>query len=429
MDTEAHLQHGLETDPENAERRSARGLMLAGIARDLEAPYCFQAAVEQNPNDSAIWCNLGNAMLDAKLANCAIECHRRAIALSPKNGVYHGNLATSLAQLERHGDAIAEFSRALELNPDDHVARLGRARSRLVRGEYALGWPDYEARLKSPFAERKRLPGRTWDGSRQSGRRLLVVMEQDLGDLIWIARYLPHVKARCGELIVECPQALATLIAGIGAADRLIEGGGPLPDADLHCHLRSLPGLLMPVLGTAAAVPYLSPPRDRGTLFARLTNSVGAKLKVGIAWSGGDGPGKGQGEPRTLRRFLEAFVMPRVALFGLEPQERVTELAAPAQATAIADLSPFIVHFGDVAAAIAQLDLVVTSDSPIAHLAGALAKPVWVLLDSPAHWFWLLDRYDSPWYPSMRLFRPHTDGNHDHAFDAAAARLFSLAIE
>jgi Flp pilus assembly protein TadD len=428
-DAEAFLQRALKADPENADLHSARGLMLAGMGRDLEALWCFRAAAERNADDPAIWSNLGSALLRSKQTASAIACHRRAIALSPPTGLYHCNLATAFARSERHEDAVAEFTRALELNPNDHLARLGRARSRLIRGEYRLGWSDYEARLRNGFASRKLLPGKIWDGSPRPGRRLLIVMEQDRCELIWIARYLPHVKARCGELIVECPREMLSLIERMGVADRVIEAGEALPDADLHCHLGSLPGLLMAEFGAAASVPYLTPPQERSTRVARLTRGVAGKLKVGIAWSGSVEPGKGQGEARTLRRFLHAFVMPRVALFSLEPQDRVTELAAPAQAAAIADLAPFIADFGDMAAAVAQLDLVIAIDGPIAHLAGALAKPVWVLLDAAPHWLWLLDRKDSPWYPSMRLFRPRTDGNHDHAFDTAAARLMSLAME
>jgi ADP-heptose:LPS heptosyltransferase len=208
----------------------------------------------------------------------------------------------------------------------------------------------------------------------------------------------------------------------------LIGGGEPSPDADFHCHWASLPGLLMPELGAAANVPYLTPPQERGARFARPMQGSEEKLKVGISWSGGLESGEGRGEARTLLRFLQAFALPRVALFSLEPQERVAELAGSAQAATVADLSPFIADFADLAAAVAQLDLVIAVDGPIAHLAGALAKPIWVMLDAAAHWLWLLDRSDSPWYPSMRLFRPRVDGNHDYAFDAAAARLMTLAM-
>ena len=204
-DAETVLLRAIESDLENGDLHKARGLALVQMGRNLEALLCYRNAVECNPSDPGAWNNLGNALFRSKQLTSAIECQRQAIALAATNPLYRYNLGTSLAELQRHDEAIAEFTRALELNPGYHLARWNRARSYLVLGQYRAGWMDYEARIGGGLVPQKDIPGERWDGRPCAGRRLLVITEQGYGDTIWAARYLPHAKARCGELVMECP--------------------------------------------------------------------------------------------------------------------------------------------------------------------------------------------------------------------------------
>jgi hypothetical protein len=194
----------------------------------------------------------------------------------------------------------------------------------------------------------------------------------------------------------------------------------------LHCYLCSLPGLFTPNLTSISDLPYLAAPPDRTAKFAALIPQVKGQIKVGIVWSGSVTFGKNHRRAQRLLSFFQACALPGVQLYSLQKGEPVGELTSLPRGGPIIDLGPHLKDFADTAAAVARLDLIVMTDSAVAHLAGALGKPVWVLLGHNAHWLWLLDRSDSPWYPSMRLFRPRAEGEWDHVFDSVSAELLSM---
>jgi hypothetical protein len=213
----------------------------------------------------------------------------------------------------------------------------------------------------------------------------------------------------------------------MGVADRLVAKGEALPEADLHCHLCSLPGLFTQDLASIPAAPYLTAPRERRERLRPLFAAAGGQLKVGVVWSGSVTFKKNHERAQPLLRFFQAFALPGVQLYSLQKGPREGELRALPQGGPIIDLAPHLADFADTAAAIAELDLVIMTDSAVAHLAGAMGKPVWLLLGYLAHWLWLLERADSPWYPSLRLLRPRAEGDWDHVFDSAAVELMKLA--
>jgi hypothetical protein len=358
----------------------------------------------------------------------AVACHQRALALSDnKEPLFHQNLGTALAEAGRHGEAVIAFSRALQLDPGRDLVRWDRGRSYLYLGNYRQAWPDYEFRRFTGQLPEKRLPGKPWAGQPFAGERLVLIVEQGFGDTLWAARYLPRVKALGGELMMECQKELIPLIATMGVADCLIPRDQPLPDADYHCYLCSLPGLFTFDFATIPTASVFAPPRDRMQKFVPLLDEARRRLKVGIVWSGSVTFKRNQERAQSLLRFFQGFALPGVQLFSLQKGPPEEELRSLPRGGPIIDLSPLIHDFADTAAAIAQLDLIIMTDSAVAHLAGAMGKPAWVLLGHVAHWLWLHDRTDSPWYPSMRLFRPRANGDWDYVFDSASTELMALA--
>lgn len=426
-EAESLLSEALALAPNNSDLWNARGVMFAAMERYLNAIRCYREALERNPNSSGVWTNLGNALTEVKQLKSAIACHRKAITLSdnPSALLYH-NLGTSLGQATLHGEAIAAFTRALDIKPDYHMARWDRGLSYLHLGNYRQGWADYETRLVSGQVPVRNLPGTKWNGTPYPGQRLLVAIEQGFGDTLWACRYLPRVKALGGELVVECQPELIPLIASMAVVDQIIARDNPLPVADFHCHFCSLPGLFSPDLTSIPASPYLAASPDRLNKLQSLFDKAGGRLKVGIVWSGSVTFKKNHERAQKLMRFMQSFNQPGVQLYSLQkgpPQQAISSLPRGAR---IVDLAPLLDDFADTAAAISYLDLIIMTDSAVAHLAGAMGKPVWLLLGHVAHWLWMSDRTDCLWYPSLRLFRPRAPGDWDHVFDTAALELMNL---
>ncbi|QYD71681.1 tetratricopeptide repeat-containing glycosyltransferase family protein [Paraburkholderia edwinii] len=427
-EAETLLRDAIAADPHNSDLRNARGVMFAAMKRNLDAVWCYRDALAINPRAAGIWTNLGNALTSLKHLKGAIYCHQRAIALSQgETSLLHHNLGTALAEAGMHGEAVVAFTRAIEQRKQYDLARWDRGRSYLYLGNYRQAWPDYEVRLVTGQLPKKELPGRQWNGEAYAGKRLVLVVEQGFGDTLWVARYLPRVKALGGELVIECQAELISLIAAMGVADRLIARNSPLPAADFYCYLCSLPGLFTNDVNSIPAAPYFFPSADRAAKLAPLFDRARGRLKVGIVWSGSVTFKKNHERAQPLMRFFQAFALPGVQLYSLQKGPRTSELTSLPKGGPIIDLAPHLEDFADTAAAVSQLDLVIMTDSAVAHLAGAMGKPVWVLLGYVAHWLWLEGRTDSPWYPSMRLFRPRAEGDWDHVFDSASVELMTLA--
>jgi Flp pilus assembly protein TadD len=418
------LRDAIARDPTNASLRNARGVMFASMKRHLDAVWCYRDALAFDAAATGVWTNLGNALTQLNHLKTAISCHRRAIALSSgRDPLLHHNLGTSLSEAGQYGEAILSFTRAVGLKADYHMARWDRALAYLYLANYRQGWADYEIRKVTGQLPARALPGTEWDGQPYPGKRLVLLSEQGFGDMIWVARYFPRIKALGGELVIECRPELIPLIENMGVADHLIPRGAALPAADLHCYICSLPGFFTPDLASIPSPPYLTPPRERLNKFSQLCAQASRRLKVGIVWSGSVTFGKNHRRAQRLMQFFQAFALPGVQLYSLQKGPPTKELKSLPRGGPIIDLDPHLNDFADTAAAIAQLDLVIMTDSAVAHLGGALSKPVWVLLGHNAHWLWLLGRGDSPWYPSLRLFRPRAEGDWDHVFDSAAAEL------
>ncbi|MEN2470075.1 tetratricopeptide repeat protein [Burkholderia sp. GS2Y] len=427
-EAEEILRVAIARDPANSDLRNARGVMFAAMNRFLDAVWCYRDALTINPKGAGIWTNLGNALTNLKHLKGAVHCHQRAISLSQgETSMLHHNLGTALAEAGQHGEAVMAFTRAIGQRKQYDLARWDRARSYLYLGNYRQAWPDYEVRIVTGQLPKKALPGRQWSGEAYGGKRLVLIVEQGFGDTLWVARYLPRVKALGGELLIECQSELIPLIDSMGVADRLIPRDAPLPSADYYCYLCSLPGLFTSDFASIPTGPYLPVPADRVAPFEPLFERAGRRMKVGIVWSGSVTFKKNHERAQSLMRFFQAFALPGVQLYSLQKGPRHRDLTDLPNGGPIIDLAPYLNDFADTAAAISHLDLVIMTDSSVAHLTGAMGKPVWVLLGHVAHWLWLLDRTDSPWYPTMRLFRPRAEGDWDYVFDSASVELMNFA--
>jgi hypothetical protein len=296
----------------------------------------------------------------------------------------------------------------------------------LLLGDYERGWAEYEWRWRTGEMHLPSFAQPRWDGAPLGGRTVLLYAEQGLGDALQFVRYAPLVRQRGGRVIVACRAPLLRLLAGCAGIDRLADQAGDLPAFDVYAPLLSLPHLLGTTLATVpAAVPYLHADpalveRWRGELAA------GPAFRVGIGWQGSPLHPADRRRSVPVSFFRPLAAVPGVRLYSLQKGTGAEQLGGPHGRFPAEDLSPRLADFADTAAVMKNLDLVITVDTALAHLAGALGLPVWVALPFAPDWRWLTGRDDSPWYPTARLFRQPRAGAWAEVFGALAAELRRL---
>jgi tetratricopeptide (TPR) repeat protein len=424
----------------------------AGIVENLRGRYedsvtILEAVVRAAPDDAQAWSALADsqralrrldqaeAAVDEALRRDLSSVHARVVRgqlaydrgafdraeaafasaaeLVPNHPEPHLNLGVLAHGLGRVDEALRQLERAVALAPADPLAQFDLGMTRLLVGDFPRGFAACEWRMRDPRLRRlypwlERLP--MWDGSPLEGGTLLIAREQGIGDFLLWARLLPAARARVGRVVVECPPSLAPLYAGFPGIDELIIGTVPFeraPEFAAHVPICSLPF----VLGVEAdAIPPPLPlpvDHDRARAFRSRFAARGYHRSVGIVWAG---------EPsHTLDRFrscgLDAFSalagVPDVGWVGLQKGVAEREALAPPAGLDLLALGDELHAFDDTAAAVAGLDLVITVDTSVAHLAGTLGAPVWLLEGFGNPWLWQLERSDSPWYPTMRIFRQH----------------------
>ncbi|MBW4579432.1 MAG: tetratricopeptide repeat protein [Tildeniella nuda ZEHNDER 1965/U140] len=402
--------------PENGQAYHNLGVILVEQGKLDEALSYYLQALSVQPNDAVALNTIGTILQQQGKATTAIEYHRRALIVRPDYPDALNSLGTALQHQGNFQEAMLCFDQALTLNPEDASARYNRSLILLTEGNYHQGFPEYEWRLKTqefpPCPFRQPL----WDGSDLTGRTILLHAEQGLGDTIQFIRYAAIVAQRGGRIVLTCHQPLMRLLSTVPEIAQLVPLGYPVPNFDVYAPLMSLPGILGTTLETVPAqIPYLTPPAESRVQLAippRLKElakqpdqSHQPPLKVGIVWSGGHLYKKNQSRSCPLMHFQRLLQLPDIAYYSLQKGIAQINLAELGWESQVQDLSSQLSDLADTAAAIAQLDLVITVDTSIAHLAGALGKPVWVLLTFLPDWRWMLHREDTPWYPTMRLFR------------------------
>ncbi len=420
----------LAIDPHITHAWGNIGVVLR-VKEDPEAAIvCYRHALGIGGPPQAVIGNLGNALKDCDRLDEAISCHVKSVELNGDQATAHHNLGISYRQAGRYREAIAAFERALELKPGWTSASWDLALARLHVGDFKGGWPLYEARWQLGELSMPKLSKPQWDGGSVEGKTVLLHSEQGFGDAIQCVRYAKALKQRgAARVLLDCKPPLARLFATVDGVDMIVPRGERLPPFDVHCPLNSLPGLFGTDTTTIpGATPFVKAPEGAAARFAQALALAGSRLKVGIVWSGSVTFKDNRHRAASLTRFLMAFGLPGICLFSLQKGPPEAELRRLGPDAPIVDLAPLIEDFADTAAVIGQLDLVLMTDSSVAHLCGALGHPVWVLLPFHAHWLWLENDHDAtPWYPSMRFFRQPRTNDWDVPFQQAAVALVDLA--
>jgi tetratricopeptide (TPR) repeat protein len=398
------FDRAIALQPDLAEAHCNRGVVLQKLKRFDEALESFDRALALVPDYGDALCNRGVALRELSRFDEALASFARAIALRPDHAGAYSNRGVALQALRRFGEAGASFDRALALSPNSAEAHWNKALLQLQTGDFTAGWRGYEWRRKLDGFVSRDLAGREWMGEPLAGMRLLLHTEQGLGDTIQFVRYVELAAAQGARVVLEVQPALKALLAGLPGVEITIAKGEPLPGYDLHCSLLSLPRAFATTVETVPAnAPYIAAPPDR---IARWSSRLpqGAP-RVGLAWSGNPTYARDHDRSIALSELAPLLAVEGVRFVSLQKDVRVSDAAVLHKHPGIIDISADLGDFVDTAAVIAQLDLVISVDTAVAHLAGAMGKPVWILLPSLPDFRWLLDRSDSPWYPSARLLR------------------------
>ncbi|WP_322043164.1 tetratricopeptide repeat-containing glycosyltransferase family protein [Paraburkholderia sp. J67] len=417
-DAEAALSRALEIDPDHIGALLHQGLLNWRRGRLVQAEGAYRAALARNATNALAWNNLGLLLKDMnRLPESEAAC-RRALSLNENLAEAHNNLGNALWQLGRVEESIDAYRRSLALRPDYAAARANLALPLLCVGDYDAAWPLYESRhdpaIGPEAIARPPVPYPQWQGESLVGKSVLVWPEQGLGDSLQFCRYVPMLKALgAAQVSLACAPTQQRLFESLAGADQVIplNGQGRIERHDYWCLMMSLPLRFATTVATIPArVPYLhAQAADVETWQARLP--AGA-LKVGLVWAGNPRADQASSNALDQRRSLDAQSF--APLLGTQGVTFVSlqmgDSTRPQIASLPAALRPFdpmddVRDFADTAAIVANLDLVITVDTSMAHLAGALGRPVWVLSRYDACWRWFRDREDSPWYPSARVFR------------------------
>ncbi len=428
----------LTLDPGHAPAHSSLGHALAGLDRLAEAAAAFRAAARHAPADADAHANLGAALLGLNRFGEAASACAQAVRLAPGHANALANLGFALAGLDRLDEAAAACAEAIRLAPghagahanlglallglarfEEGVAALEAAIARapgdakthwnlgmalLLLGRFERGWKEYEHRPRPQLAQPQ------WRGETLAGRTVLLHAEQGLGDTLQFVRYIPEVARRGGRVLLATSPTLHRLLAGLPGVHRLL-ASGQAAEFNLHCPLLSLPGVLGTTPDTVPApVPYL---HAEPALLARWRERLGGLggLRVGLVWAGNPGHGNDRNRSIAFQQLAPFWRIPGVEWVSLQVGPRAADLCETPTGVVVRDLGPDLHDFAETAAVMGQLDLILTVDTAVAHLAGALGRPTWVMLPFVPDWRWMLGREDSPWYPTLRLFRQPRAGH------------------
>ena len=398
--------------PEFVDALGNRGYALLRLGREDEALASCDQALQIDPRNVNGLNNKGNILLDRGAADAALALYERALSIKPDNAVALGNRGNALLALGRSGEALASYEKSLVSDPAAAEINMYAGMCRLLMGDFAGGWAQYESRWQTQFFARWRrdFPAPWWRGDQSlEGKTILLHAEQGFGDTLQFCRYATAVADRGAEVLLEVQPPLKELLASLRGVKRLLCPGEALPAIDYHCPLLSLPRAFGTTLDNLpSAVPYLNADPAR---IARWKERIGEKKlpRIGLVWSGYRTPGLQH--DRTLPLVdLSAVASQPAQFFSLQKDVSAAD-KAELQRHNIRHCGDELADFADTAALIEVMDLVITIDTAVAHLAGALGKPVWILLRYAADWRWLQNRVDNPWYPSARLFRQPAAGD------------------
>jgi tetratricopeptide (TPR) repeat protein len=403
----ASFDAALQIKPDHVPSLCSRGDLLCELGRLGPAIASYATALAIEPDSVDALCKQGNALFDRGHLDEALACFDRAVAIDPKRGSIFNKRGVALTRLGRDGEALASFGRAVGLEPENPEFNVNEGVARLRAGDLAGGWPKYERRLQlQTGALARQFESAPWRGeSSLRGRTILLYAERDPGDTLQFVRYVAPILAAGARVVLEVQPELVGLMAGVTGLAAVIGRGEKVPFHDLNCPLPSLPLAFSTTPETIpAAVPYIRAPAARVQAWATRLLNVKPPL-IGLVWTSRSDGNRGDEGAIRLEQYLPLFDHPNARFASLQRHINDAEAGLLAGHPSVAQLGQEVNGFADLAAAISLLDLVVTVDGPVAHLACALGRPAFIMLPARAHHFWMLDRDDSPWYPTAKLFR------------------------
>jgi tetratricopeptide (TPR) repeat protein len=416
---------------DNPEAFINRGNALNALNRFDEALASYDSAIALKPDSAEAFHNRGNALLQLKRFDDAVRSYDKAIGLKPDFADAFGDRGVALGQLNRFDEALASYDTAIALKPDYAGAKWNRALIRLLNGMYNEGWEDYKSRFDVDGLPYKRphVNAVIWRGEEITEQHLLVFCEQGLGDVIQFVRYLPRLVRRKAKVTFLAPAKLIRLLRPLTEQINAVSAIQSNDSFDFQCALMDLPLCFHTSLSSIPnETPYLRAEED---LVGRWKERIGGDgFKIGIAWQGNPQGTVDQGRSIPLEEYVPLSRLPGARLISLQKLHGLDQLARLPAGAKIESLGDDFDAgpdaFVDTAAVMENLDLIITSDTSIAHLAGALGRPTWIALKYVPDWRWLLDRDDSPWYPTVRLFRQAERGNWNSVFAKIERELRSL---
>jgi tetratricopeptide (TPR) repeat protein len=424
----AHFRRAIVANPRHYYAHDNLGIALRKKGELEEAIQCHLRAIALKPDQPEAYTHLGTTYSEIDRLEDAIASHQKAVAVDPAFSGAHCNLGTAYVGALRLEDAIRSYERALELEPGNGHYHWNYSNALLLAGDYDKGWKEYEWRWQAPELKKPRpdFPGPAWQGEDIAGKTILLHGEQGFGDVIQFIRYASLVADRGARVLFVSPPQLARLVSNAKGISQVAGVGQPLPGFDLHFPLLSLARAFNTRLSTVpSSVPYI---RADDTLVAawraRMENDK--SFRVGVIWGGRTTHPQDRKRSCALSDLAPIARSRGVQLYSLQKGEQAAQAKSP-HAMSLIDWTDELGDFADTAALMANLDLIISVDTAGAHLAGALGRPVWLLNRYQTEWRWLLDREDSPWYPTMRIFRQPRLGDWQTVMESVAAELEQLA--
>lgn len=417
-----------EIEPGRVALYQARGLCLLRAMRFEEALVDFSRALELDRRNAETHCNMGVAHLRFGRHDEALASFDRSLALNPNLATTVANKAFALGEQHRFDEAFAFYAKSLAIDPDNPLTRWNLALLQLLTGDFEAGWAGREARWPANVLTGRNFTQPLWLGQESiAGKTILLHADEGLGDVIQFVRYVPMVAALGARVILEVPGALHSLLSGMSGVSQDLPRGFPaMPAFDVHCPLSSLPLAFRTRLETIPApVAYL--PAVHQASREEWQSRLGAhdRFRVGLVWSGNSGHLNDHNRSMALE-MLSPLLDLDATFVSLQKEPRDRDKVFLRERTDILDVSEHLTDFVATAALVSCLDLVITVDTSVAHLAGALGRPVWIMLPFAPDYRWLLDRDDSPWYPTVRLFRQTETRNYAIVVDRIRAALQNL---
>jgi Tfp pilus assembly protein PilF len=404
-------EKALHIAPDDFNLHRNMGYVLHALRRVDEAEIHYQKTLQLNPHCADVWNNIGNVFKDLNKRTQAIEAYQKALEINPSHVDALNNLANTLKDNNDIANALNYYEKALTIFPDYATSHANLSLLLLLMGDFSRGWQEYEWRIKSNDTLFPQIQAPIWNGSPLNGRRLLVCHEQGLGDSIQFYRYLPLIQG--GTVIFICPVGLQELCHSLPNENVIVMDDVMAKKNqvvfNVWIYLLSLPHIFKTTGETIPAqIPYLFANKEKIAEWKpRFSKEY---FNIGIVWTGSPRHPKDSMRSCPLHHFIELSKIQEVKLYSLQKDKPISIDIS------LINLDNELHDFTDTAAVIECLDLVISVDTAVAHLAGAMGKPVWILLPFAPDWRWMLEREDSPWYPTMRLFRQLTLGDWNSVF-------------